>query len=126
MMDTASQFGGAMGTMAPGAIPGSPILRSLGKSIDELLDAIFTTGGKGGLPRRLRFSNWNADKGELNFHPTKGTDVAHPETSTATYQSTPAQLDELLRTGLMDLEQPAEKAVAATRRKIASQLDRPR
>lgn len=92
-----------------------PILESLGKPIAELLGMVLRpTQARTGLPSRLRFSNYNAEKGLAQFH---ADTKAAPQ-----FEATPQQLDELIGGGALDLEQPPQGAVDAIRRKLAALL----
>jgi hypothetical protein len=112
------KYGGVMmpaaGILEGEGIQGSPIIKSLGKRLDELLDAVFTTPKGSGLPSRLKLTNWDARTGNIDFHAFGK--------SAERFQATPQQLDTLLQRGGMDLEQPATKAVGTIQKKLQSAL----
>lgn len=119
LMETYHQFEGALGLPMAGTIEeaGTPVLRSLGKRLDELLDMVLTPKPGSGLPKRLRLTNWDAREGNVDFHSaSKGE----------RFQATPSQLDELIKGGALDVEQPPAGAVTAARKKISKGLDKAR
>lgn len=100
-----------------GAMPTDPaMLRALGKPISELLSAVFKTpqAMKTGLPSRVRLTNWDARKGMVDMHGVRRT--------ADRLEATPGQLDELLNSGAIELEQPPQGAVDLLQRKLAELL----
>jgi hypothetical protein len=102
--------------------PAKPYLSSVGKFLDDLLDAVFNPSAKGtGLPQRLRLTNWDARSGHVQLHP-----ASRPKTTPigpAQFEATPAQLDELIAGGAIDLEQPPARAVSDIQSRIRQVLD---
>lgn len=110
------------GLMAPAAgilenegVQGAPVLRSIGKRIDELLDAVFTTPKGSGLPKRLKLTGWDARTNQIEFHAPAGE----------RFQASPQQLDKLIGSGSIDLEQPAAGAVSSIQSRLSKALPKP-
>ena len=105
------QFGGVLGTTAPGAPKAAgPILKTLGKSVTDLLGSIFTAPKGSSLPQRMRFVNWDAKGKLMNFRADapKGT-PAYRERIDATLDD----VDRMLRDGALGLQPRPEPAAAA-------------
>jgi hypothetical protein len=99
------------------AMPTDPaMLRSLGKPISDLLSAVFKTpkAGQTGLPSRVRLTNRDARKGTVDMHGVRK--------SADRLEATPGQLDDLLNSGAIELEQPPQGAVDMIQRKLAELL----
>lgn len=92
----------------------APTIDALGKPVSELLGAVLTTPKKTGLPSKLRITNWNAPSQEVVMH---GVRKAGEE-----LRATPSQIDELIRAGNVDLQQPPMSAVEKIRRLLSSAL----
>lgn len=87
---------GAAGTLKP-VTEAEPVLHSIGKSISDLLGAVFKPTSKGtGLPARLSLENWNARTGNVIL---RGARAAGEK-----FEATPAQLDELISSGELTLD----------------------
>ena len=99
---------------------GTPVLRSIGKELSELLDTVFTTTKKTkGVPTKLRFTNLSRE-GNMQLHPAsaRGTSPTGP----APMEVAPGDLDRLISGGAVDLDQPPEGAVDAIRRRLQKVL----
>lgn len=103
--------------LVPGTIESTePMLHSLGKPLQELLDlALRPTTAKTGLPRGLRLTNWDARTGEAAF---RGLRKGGAEE----FRASPQQLDDLIGGGALDVQQPPTRAVEAIRRRLAALL----
>ena len=97
-----------------GEMPLGPSLHTLGKPVAELLGTVFKTKAGSGLPSLLRLTNWNAGKGMVGLHSV--TKKGQP------FEAAPAQLDEMIDKGWLDLAQPAVDVGNKLRRAIASRL----
>jgi hypothetical protein len=115
----------AAGAASPGHLPGvvwagggegEPMLKSIGKKLSELLDTVFTPTERGtGLPQKLRFTNWDARKGNMQFH---GGTAAAPQ-----FEATPGQVDKLISGGALDVAQPPQGAVDKLQRILTEQME---
>lgn len=93
---------------------GAPMLGSLGKRVDDMLGATFTPTEAGtGVPKRIEFTNVGRD-GLMQFH---GSNQQMPSLN-----ASPAQVDELINGGALDLTQPPQGAVDAVRKKLSALL----
>lgn len=99
-----------------GGKPGAPLLKSLGKELSELLDAVFKPKAGSGLPQRLRFTNVSRE-GQMQFHAPN--DAIGP----ARFEASPSEVDKLINGGALDLEQPPAAATNAVRSKLRDVLD---
>lgn len=116
------QLNPATSAVWSGGGAGEPFLGSLGKKVSELLDTVFSraTSAEGrSLPKRLRFTNWDARSGNMQFHP----DQPSAEIGPAPFEATPAQVDRLVNGGALDVEQPGSRAVDQIRRHLREVLD---
>lgn len=105
----------AQATPMRGEMPLDPaMLRSLGKPIAELLGASFKLQNGTGLPSLLKLTGWNAAKGTVGLHGARAAGEA--------FEATPAQLDELIEKGILDLAQPAMDKVSGIRGLLAKAL----
>jgi hypothetical protein len=96
--------------------PGRPFISALGKEIQELLDMVLTPVAKRtGLPKRLQLGGFDSKTNKVKYYGQKA-DVP-------VFESTPEQLDEMLTTGMLDVEQPPKGAVEAIRKRIAAEFD---
>lgn len=98
------------------AVPLDPtMLESLGKPLSELLGAILspTTPGTG-LPSRLRIGNVLQGGKALLYGTRKGGEQ---------FEALPSELDSMINSGQLGLEQPPQRAVDVVRRKLAALLD---
>ena len=94
-----------------------PMLKSLGKPISELLGLILTpTQSKTGVPKQLRLSNFDSMKGNVQFH--GDSRAASPR-----FEASPAQLDDLINGGALDVAQPPQGAVDRIRKILSALLD---
>lgn len=105
-----------------------PMLKSLGKPIQELLDLVLETSEKvKGVPRRLRLSNWDARRGLAQFHPEapqgQGKGLVGMGVEPHPFEASPAQLDELITQGLLDVQQPPAGQVSAIQSRLRQLLD---
>lgn len=99
---------------------GEPVLAALGKKLSDLLDTVFTPAKGSGLPRRLRFTGLSRE-GQLQLHPE--SQAAGRVVGPAAYEASPAQVDQLLRSGQLDLQQPPQAAVDPVRARLRAILD---
>ena len=89
-------------------------LRSLGKPLSELLGLIFKSPTGSGIPSKLRVTNWDAKAGQAALHGLrKGSER---------FSASPSQIDELVNTGTIGIQQPPQSAVDAIRRKLSALL----
>lgn len=115
----------AVGGASPGHLPaavwagggeGEPMLKSIGKKLSELLDTVFTPTERGtGLPQKLRFTNWDARKGNMQFHGATG--------SAPQFEAAPGEVDRLISGGALDVAQPPQGAVDKLQKLLAGELD---
>lgn len=92
-----------------------PMLESIGKPVSEMFGAKFSPEQtKTGVPQRLRFDGWNANKNQMQF---AGSNAQMPR-----MDATPQQIDQLINGGALGLEQPPSTAVEAIRKKLAAIL----
>lgn len=80
----------------------TPMLESLGKPVSEMLGAVFQLKNGTGLPSLMRVSNWNPRTGSVLMQSIRKASEA--------FEATPAQLDEMMANGWLDLKQPAQRA----------------
>lgn len=95
---------------------GEPMLKSLGKTLGELMDAIFTPKAGAKLPQRMRFTGVSRE-GNMQFHGPN--DPIGP----ARFEASPGDVDKLINGGALDLEQPPARATAAVQSKLRQMLD---
>lgn len=104
------------GVVWAGGGEGEPMLKSIGKKLSELLDTVFTPTERGtGLPQKLRFTNWDARKGNMQFHGATG---AAPQ-----FEATPGQVDKLISGGALDVAQPPQGAVDRLQKILSEQME---
>ena len=96
---------------------GGPFLKSLGKPVADLLDLILTTKGGRGLPPKLRLTNIGRS-GDLQFHNPRTSGVGP-----AGFEASPSQVDTLIGSGALDIEQPAQRGVDSIRKRLAQEFD---
>ena len=113
-------------TTVPSAGAVDPLLKSLGKPISELLDLVLKTEQKvPGLPRRVKLTEWNARKGTVGLRPEapqgpKGLTSVGVEP--APIVASPADLDALINSGQLSIDQPPQGAVDAIRKRLLAAL----
>lgn len=114
-LSKASRITGPLEVMK-GEMPVDPaFLRSLGKPVSEVLGMVFKTKSTGGeVPSLLRVSNWNSRTGNVSMHSLNK--AGQP------FEATPAQIDEMIEKGWLDLQQPAQAAGEGIRRLIGRTL----
>lgn len=102
-------------TMLRGEMPLDPaFLTSIGKSLTDLIGLVLKSPTGSGLPAKLTLGGFDSAKGAAKFYGArKGGEV---------FEAAPTEIDDAITNGLLDLEQPAQKATAAVRRKIAAAL----
>jgi hypothetical protein len=96
--------------------PAKPFLSSIGREIQDLLDLVLTpVAKKTGLPRRLQLGGFDSAANKVKYYGQRG--------DAPVFESTPQQLDEMLGTDMLDLEQPPQRAVDAIQRKLKAEFD---
>lgn len=86
-----------------GEMPLDPgMLKSLGKPVSELLGTVFKLKGGAGLPGMVRITNWNHRTGNVVMQSVRKASEA--------FEATPAQIDEMIGMGWLDVRQPAQRA----------------
>lgn len=102
-LQKASRITNSMPAVTEGSMPLDPtMLRSIGKPVGELLGMVFKTKTGSKLPSLLRLTNWNAATGNVAMHSVNKAGKA--------FEATPAQIDEMIEKGWLDIAQPAKVA----------------
>lgn len=96
-----------------------PELKSLSKTLGDIFNRVFTPTKPGsGLPKRLRFTGTSRE-GQMQFHnASPGTKIGP-----ARFEASPAQVDELINGGALDVEQPPIRATSQIQSRIREILD---
>lgn len=95
-----------------------PELKSLAKTLGDLYNRIFVPKPGAGLPRRMRFTGTTRE-GAMQFHNASPGAPIGP----APFESTPAEVDSLINSGMLDVEQPPIRATNAIQQRLRETLD---